>query len=81
MTYEENIIKKVRQPLSALMLDIVTKCCEAETSLTDAEIAKIIHKMIDNSDIAEDAYPGLGQKLHEAVDEYYISEEENKTTT
>lgn len=51
--------------------------------LTDAEITElakaIIHKMIDNGDIAEDAYPDLKQRMHEAVerlDEYYPSEDE-----
>lgn len=47
---------------------------------TDTEIAKaIVHEMIDNSVIAEDAYPGLRQRMHEAVerlDEYYPSEDE-----
>ena len=40
--------------------------------MTDTtKIAKIIvHKMIDDADIAEDAYPDLRQKMHDAVDEY-----------
>lgn len=50
--------------------------------LTDAEynrimdklntkIAKaIVHKMIDDAVLAEDAYPDLRQKMHDAVDEY-----------
>lgn len=38
---------------------------------TGTEIAKaIVHKMIDDSVIAEDAYPDLRQKMHDAVDEY-----------
>jgi hypothetical protein len=38
---------------------------------TETEIAKaIVHKMIDDSVIAEDAYPDLRQKMHDAVDEY-----------
>ena len=38
---------------------------------TDTEIAKaIVHKMIDDAVIAEDAYPNLRQKMHDAVDEY-----------
>lgn len=55
----------------------------ADTLLTDAEITElakgIVHKMIDNSDIEEDAYPDLRQRMHEAVerlDEYYPSEDE-----
>ena len=55
----------------------------ADAPLTDAEITElakeIVHKMIDNSVIAEDAYPGLRQRMHEAVerlDEYYPSEDE-----
>ena len=37
----------------------------------DTEIAKaIVHKMIDDAVIAEDAYPDLRQKMHDAVDEY-----------
>ena len=47
---------------------------------TETEIAKaIVHKMIDNSVIAEDAYPDLRQRMHKAVerlDEYYPSEDE-----
>ena len=56
---------------------------QADTPQTDAEITElakeIVHKMIDNSDIAEDAYPNLRQRMHEAVerlDEYYPSEHE-----
>jgi predicted transcriptional regulator len=56
---------------------------DADTPLTDAEITEfakeIVHKMIDNSDIAEDAYPDLRQRMHDAVerlDEYYPSEDE-----
>ena len=38
---------------------------------TETEVVRtIIHKMIDNTDLAEDAYPGLRQRLHDAVDEY-----------
>lgn len=55
----------------------------ADAPQTDAEITElakeIAHKMIDNSDIAEDAYPDLRQRMHEAVerlDEYYPSEDE-----
>ena len=55
----------------------------ADTPLTDAEITElakeIVHKMIDNGNIAEDAYPDLRQRMHEAVerlDEYYPSEDE-----
>ena len=47
---------------------------------TETEIAKaIVHKMIDDAVIAEDAYPDLRQRMHEAVerlDEYYPSEDE-----
>lgn len=56
---------------------------QADAPQTDAEITEfakeIVHKMIDNSDIAEDAYPDLRQRMHEAVerlDEYYPSEDE-----
>jgi len=56
---------------------------DTDTPLTDAEITElakeIVHTMIDNSDIAEDAYPDLRQRMHEAVerlDEYYPSEDE-----
>ena len=56
---------------------------DADNPLTDAEITEfakeIVHKMIDNSDIAEDAYPDLRQRMHDAVerlDEYYPSEDE-----
>lgn len=42
--------------------------CEPQT---ETEVIRtIIHKMIDNTDLAEDAYPGLRQRLHDAVDEY-----------
>ena len=38
---------------------------------TETEIAKaIVHKMIDDAVIAEDAYPDLRQNMHDAVDEY-----------
>ena len=57
----------------------------ADTPQTDSEITElakeIVHKMIDNSDIAEDAYPDLRQRMHEAVerlDEYYPSEDERR---
>lgn len=47
---------------------------------TETEIAKaIVHKMIDDAVIAEDAYPDLRQRMHDAVerlDEYYPSENE-----
>ena len=37
----------------------------------NTEIAKaIVHKMIDDAVLAEDAYPDLRQKMHDAVDEY-----------
>ena len=56
---------------------------EADTPLTDAEITElakeIVHKMIDDAVIAEDAYPDLRQRMHEAVErlgEYYPSEDE-----
>ena len=55
----------------------------ADTPQSDAEITElakeIVHKMIDNSDIAEDAYPDLRQRMHKAVerlDEYYPSDDE-----
>ena len=42
--------------------------CEPQT---ETEIAKaIVHKMIDDAVIAEDAYPDLRQKMHDVVDEY-----------
>lgn len=57
----------------------------ADTPQPDAEITElakeIVHKMIDNSDIAEDAYPDLRQRMHEAVerlDEYYPLEDERR---
>ena len=38
---------------------------------TEVDIARaIVHKMIDDSEIAEDAYPNSRQRLHDAVDEY-----------
>ena len=38
---------------------------------TGTEIARaIVHKMIDDAVLAEDAYPNLRQKMHDAVDEY-----------
>lgn len=47
-----------------------TKPVEDEPQ-TDTEIAKaIVHKMIDDAVIAEDVYPDLRQKMHDAVDEY-----------
>ena len=56
---------------------------DADTPQTDAEITElakeIVQKMIDDAVIAEDAYPDLRQRMHEAVerlDEYYSSEDE-----
>ena len=53
---------------------------EPQTDAEITELAKeIVHKMIDNSDIADDTYPDLKQRMHEAVeqlDEYYPSEDE-----
>ena len=38
---------------------------------TETEIARaIVHRIIDDAVIAEDAYPDLRQKMHDAVDEY-----------
>lgn len=38
---------------------------------TEVSIAKaLVHKAIDESDIADDAYPNLRQRLHDAVDAY-----------
>ena len=67
--------------IKALHKDYQEPYCEvADTPQTDSEITElakeIVHKMIDNSDIAEDAYPDLRQRMHEAVerlDEYYPS--------
>ena len=45
--------------------------CTADEPQTETEIAKaIVHKAIDDAVIAEDAYPNLRQKMHDAVDEY-----------
>ena len=45
--------------------------CTADEPQTNKEIAKaIVHKMIEDAVIAEDAYPDLRQKMHDAVDEY-----------
>ena len=38
---------------------------------TDTEIARaIVHKMIDDAVIAEDAYPDLRKRMHDTVDNY-----------
>ena len=48
---------------------------------TDTEIAKaIVHKMIDDAVIAEDAYPDLRQKMHDAVDEYEPQTEKERAS-
>ena len=48
---------------------------------TETKIAKaIVHRMIDDAVIAEDAYPNLRQKMHDAVDEYE-PQTETKTET
>ena len=68
----DNIIIGIERELRMLRthLDILTKVCKDEPQ-TDTEIAKaIVHKMIDDAVIAEDAYPDLRQKMHNAVDEY-----------
>ncbi len=44
---------------------------------TETEIVReIIHKIIDNTEIAEDAYPNLRKRLHDAVDEYELQTED-----
>lgn len=58
-------------------VDVCGRCrnrnlfCEAGLQ-TDEEITalakEIVHKMIDDNDIAEDAYPDLRQRMHEAVE-------------
>lgn len=46
---------------------------------TETEIARaIVHKMIDDAVIAEDVYPDLRQKMHDAVDEYEPQTERRK---
>lgn len=46
---------------------------------TEIEIVKeTIHKMIDNAELAEDAYPDLRQRLHDAVDEYELQTERSE---
>lgn len=45
------------------------KWLNADTPQTDEEIRAMFHKAIDNSAIAEDAYPDLRQRLHKAVDD------------
>ena len=45
---------------------------------TEEEIARaVVHKMIDDSIIAEDVYPDLRQRLHDAVDGYESQTESN----
>lgn len=49
----------------------ISKMEQVDEPQTETEIAKaIVHKMIDDAVIAEDAYPDLRQKMHNAVDEY-----------
>ena len=44
---------------------------KADEPHTDTEIARAIaHKMIEDAVIAEDAYPDLRQRMHDAVDNY-----------
>lgn len=84
--YNKGYKDGLRDGASQVTAKLVSKILEetdADTPQTDAEITElakeIVHKMIDNSDIAEDAYPNLRQKMHEAVerlDEYYPSEHE-----
>ena len=84
MVKEECVEDAVTDPI----YKVVVERALADTPQTDAEITElakeIVHKMIDNSDIAEDAYPDLRQRMHEAVerlDEYYPSQTETKTET
>lgn len=50
-----------------------------DESQTDIEIARaIVHKAIDDAAIAEDAYPHLRQKMHDAVDNYDPQTERSK---
>lgn len=62
---EQRVVDRKTEPTSSKMEQV-----EDETQ-TETEIAKaIVHKMIDDAVIAEDAYPDLRQKMHDAVDEY-----------
>ena len=59
------------RPIGAMMCEESCHYEPKDRPQTDTEIAKaIVHKMIDDSVIAEDAYPDLRQKMHEAVDKY-----------
>lgn len=58
----------------------IRKCVILEDEpQTDIEIARaIVHKAIDDAVIAEDAYPDLRQKMHDAVDNYEPQTERNE---
>ena len=69
-TVLEMVLNKQTDEDRRKMAESVRKAIKDEPQ-TDTEIAKaIVHKMIDDAVIAEDAYPDLRQKMHDAVDEY-----------
>ena len=58
-------IESISKPIGVNIFDLM------DDPQTETEIARaIVHKMIDNAVIAEDAYPDLRQKMNDAVDEY-----------
>ena len=72
--YYHHIARADRKTEPQTCDDCVWNVCnynKVDWERTDTEIAKaIVHKMIDDAVIAEDAYPDLRQKMHDAVDEY-----------
>ena len=69
--YYKGVIEKVIETIDDYIDgkdDYIKRKIEPQTEI---EIAKaIVHKMIDDAVIAEDAYPDLRQKMRDAVDEY-----------
>ena len=65
------VVEPYEYEIKALHKDYIEPYVIIEDEQTDTEIAKaVVHKMIDDAVIAEDAYPDLRQKMHDAVDEY-----------
>lgn len=66
-------MEDIARAIIELMLEVrrIADIMERNEPQMETEIARaIVHKMIDDATIAEDAYPNLRQKMHDAVDKY-----------
>lgn len=74
--YEHNVrgdltIEQMAEDLADRKTEPQTYCDNCMYLHCNYECAgEIVHKMIDDAVIAEDVYPDLRQRMHDAVDEY-----------